>query len=139
VTARTFVDAEDLVLEWAKTTTVAPLVTSGSRVDIFLAMPKGAPLPCVILSRVGGSPDLGDAPVDHARISFGVYAANRPQAKNIAKTLTSEIESIGYGAPYVGATGRLTSATVVLNLWLPEPGTDTPRYVVDAVFPVMSN
>lgn len=82
---------------------------------------------------------MGDAPVDQARISFGVYAANRPQAKAIAAALVSEIESLGYGPAYVGASGRLQSGSVVLNLWLPEPVDDTPRYIVDAVFPIMSN
>jgi hypothetical protein len=136
---RTFIDAEDLVLAWVKTTSVAPLVTVSGSVKIFLGMPQGSPLPCVVLSRVGGGPDDGDSPVDHARISFSVYSANRPQCKSITSALVSEIESIGYGAPYIGVSGRLQSGIVVLNMWLPDPVDDTPRYIVDAVFPVMNN
>lgn len=138
MTHRTFVDAEDLVLSWVKTTSVAPLVTVSGSVKIFLSMPKGAPLPVIVLTRVGGAPEESDTPRDLARISFDIYAAKRPQAKAITTALVNEIENLGDGTPYVGVSGVLKSGSVVLNLWLPEPVDDTPRYVVDAIFPIMS-
>lgn len=134
MTLRTFPDAENLVMEWTKSTSVFALCPK-----MFLGMPKSAPLPVLTLSRVGGAPDSGDAPVDQARISYAAYAENRPQAKAIAVALVNEIESLGYGSPFVGAAGRLQSGIVVMNMWLPEPVTDVPRYIVDAVFPLMSN
>jgi hypothetical protein len=132
---RSFTDAEDIVKAWLLTTAVAPLVTVSGSVKIFQAMPKGSPLPCVILSRVGGAPqEESDAPIDAPRISFEVWAANRPQAKTIAKTLLSEIEQLGYSRGYTGILGRIPSATVLLDMWAPDDESDTPRYIVDATF-----
>lgn len=132
---RSFVDAEDVVKEWLLTTSVAPLVTN----KIFLAMPKGAPLPSVILSRVGGtSMPESDAPIDAARISFAVWAANRPQAKTIRTALLGEIESIGYQPEYVGTVGRIKSGLLLSDIWLPDPEDDVPRYIVDATMYVQA-
>lgn len=136
---RSFVDAEDVVKDWLLTTSVAPLVTVGASAKIFLAMPKGAPLPAVLLSRVGGTSMQGsDTPIDAARISFSVWAANRPQAKTIKLALLGEIESIGYQPEYVGSVGRIKAAELLTDLWLPDPETDTPRYVVDATMYVQA-
>lgn len=129
MTYATFVDAEDIAKAWLLTTTVAPLVNN----KIFMAMPTGAPLPSVILSRVGGAPPAGsDVPYDLARISFDCFASTRPQVKEIAKTLVSELESVAYTGPFDTPAGRLETAEVVSWLWFPDPVSDTPRYIVDA-------
>ncbi|HYJ33833.1 MAG TPA: DUF3168 domain-containing protein [Candidatus Binatia bacterium] len=126
---RVYVDAEDVVKSWLLTTSVAPLVSN----KIYMAMPKGTPLPSVILSRVGGSPQAGsDVPADEARISFDIYASQRPQAKAITAALVSEIESLAYLDAVVTPVGRLDAAEVINVLWLPDPVSDTPRYIVDA-------
>lgn len=135
---RTFVDAEDVVKAWLLTTSVAPLVTVAGKVHIFLAMPKSSPTPTVTLSRVGGAPVLGDTPVDGARISFDVWAANRPQAKTITAALIGEIESIGDQRVFTTASGRLQAGETVSVLWLPDEDDDTARYVVDAIFQVQA-
>lgn len=126
---RSFVDSEDVVKEWLLTTSVAPLVTN----KIYLAMPKGAPLPSVTLSRVGGTSIPGsDIPLDAARISFHVWAANRPQAKSIKLALLNEIESLGYQPEYVGSQGRIKYGELLSDIWFPDPDDDIPRYIVDA-------
>lgn len=125
-----FVDAEDVAKAWLLTTSVAALVSN----KVFMAMPSGSPLPSVILSRVGGAPLPGsDVPADQARISFSCYAASRPQAKSITVALVGELESLGYAPPVDTAAGRIDTAQVISNLWLPDSTTDTPRYIVDAL------
>lgn len=129
----TYVDAEDVCKAWLLSTPVAPLVNN----KIFMAMPAGAPLPSLILSRVGGAPPPGsEVPVDYARISFSIYAATRPQAKEIAKALVGELESIAYTGAVDTPAGRLDVAQVASWVWFPDPVSDTPRYIVDALLVV---
>lgn len=134
------VDAEDVALEWLLTTSVAPLLMKNGYVQAYLAMPKGFPLPVVVLSRVGGAPVFTSAvPYDRARISFQCWAANRPQAKAIAKALISEAESICVTGPSITTSGRIEAIQTVSEVWLPDPGSDTSRYVVDLLMTVRGN
>lgn len=130
-----YADAEDLAKAWVLSSSVAAAVNN----KVFLAMPKGSPLPCVTLSRVGGGIDSrSDVPVDSARISFNVWGSSRPQAKEISKKLVSEADSLaltgGFGSTELG--GRLEVAEVLLWLWLPDSVSDQPRYIVDCRFTV---
>lgn len=128
MTYMTYVDAEDVAKAWLLGTSVAAMVNN----KIFMAMPKGSPLPSITLSRVGGSPPAGsDVPADYARISFDVWAATRPQAKAIAKALVSECESLAYTGAVETPDGRIDVAEVINWLWMPEAVSDTPRYIVD--------
>lgn len=126
---RVYADAEDIAKAWLAGTSVAPLVNG----KIFMAMPVGSPLPSIVLSRVGGSPAAGsDVPADLARISFAIWAAQRAQAKAITAALVSEIESLAYTGAVDTPAGRLDAAEVINVLWLPDPVSDKPRYIVDA-------
>jgi hypothetical protein len=138
------VDAEDIAKEWLAGTSVAPLVMKNGKPMIFEAMPKGTasnpapPMPVIVLQRVGGAPLPLDPYVDQARISFQVWAKQRSQAKAIAIALIAELESIIYTGPVDTSKGRLESATTVNNVWMPDPASDTSRYVVDALLTVFS-
>lgn len=135
----TFVDAEDVVKAWLLDTTIAPLVTWGGKTHIYQGMPTGSPMPSVILTRVGGAPSRSSTVYeDNARISFSCWARNRPAAKEIARVLVSEIESISHSSAVVTAFGRLDAAETISWLWLPDPEADLPRYVVDALMVVRS-
>lgn len=132
MTAVVHVDAEDCAKQWLLTTSVVPLVTVGNRVQVYLAMPIGAPLPVITLSRVGGAPVFtSDVPVDCARISFSIWAANRPQCKAIVSALVSEAESLHRTGPVIVSSGRIDVIETVSNIWLPDVQSDTSRYVVD--------
>lgn len=133
---RSIVDAEDLAKEWAKSlSSIATPVAN----KIFLAMPKGAPLPSITLSRVGGTILQGsDVPTDAARISWSIWAENRPQAKSIRLALLGELESFGYQPEFIGSTGRIKGVELLSDIWFPDPDTDTPRYIVDATMYVQA-
>jgi hypothetical protein len=129
-------DAEDVAKSWLMTTSVAPLVNG----KIFLAMPKGSPNPCVLLSRVGGAPPASSTTnEDVARISFTIYAPSRPAAKQIATALATELSSIYEGNPISTPSGVLDVGEIISWLWSPDPKSDTPRYIIDANFIVRSN
>lgn len=129
MSAVTFIDAEDAVYLWVKTLT---LPTSPK---IFLSA-RTLSLPSVEMARVGGGPISGSTPMDSARISFSVRAANRPQAKSIVKALMSEIESLAYSKALSFAGGLIHGGSVVSMIWLPDdlPDPPTARYVVDSLF-----
>lgn len=140
MTVVAFPDVEDLVKDWLTNSPVADLVRlPGGKAAIFLSMPKGSPSPVITLSRVGGGPSPGsDVPVDVARISFNVWGKNRPQTKEIAKMLVSEVDSLALTGGYESAAhgGRLQVAEVVNWIYLPDPVSDTDRYIVEARFTV---
>jgi hypothetical protein len=133
-----FPDAEDIAKEWLTGSSVAPLVLKNGKPMIFQAMPKGAPIPVIVLIRVGGAPGPQDVPYDQARISFTIWATSRIQCKAIKLALVSELQSLTLNAPVDTSVGRLESATVINDVFLPDPASDTPRYVVDALLSVRS-
>lgn len=136
----TYVDTESLVQDWLKASYLAPLVTRGDGgVSIFKAMPNASPLPSVVLNRVGGAPARGkDTGEDIARISFDCWASSREQAVTLSLTLVSLIEELGPSGGFRSSTGWLEAAETVSWLWLPDKVSDTARYVVDALFTVLS-
>jgi hypothetical protein len=84
---------------------------------------------------VGGAPRRRkDLPEDMPRVSFDCWGNSRAEAAGIAEALIGEIESLGPAGGYVHDGLHLYAAEVATWLWLPDPNTDTPRYVVDALF-----
>jgi hypothetical protein len=126
----TFAPTEVTVAEWLATTTVAPLVSSA----IFNAMPKGAPLPAVVLFQVTGGPAVAkDLPEQQARIQFDCWAAKRSEARNVALQLASELDNLQREGGVVVSGVYLAATSVPTIRWLPDPDSDTPRYILDAL------
>lgn len=134
-----YADVESAVVAWLATTPVAPLVTRAGDggLNIYRAMPTSAPLPAVVVNRVGGGPRArSDVPEDVARLSFDCWGSSRADAIAVATALVAACENLAETGTYVtgDGTARLVAAEVVLWLWSPDPNSDTPRYVVDALF-----
>lgn len=132
-----YATVEPAIKAWLGTTTLAPLVTrTDGGLSIYLAMPPASPKPSVILTRVGGGPRARkDLPEDQARISFDCWGNSRAEAADVAGAVASECESLAQSGGYCHDSGVcLLVAEVAGWLWLPDPNTDTPRYVVDALF-----
>lgn len=130
-----FPSTETTVKTWLATTTVAALVTRpDGGINVFTAMPKGAPLPCIVLFQVSGGPSaLKDLPEQQARIQFDCWATTRDEARNISSQLCSELDNLQRSVGPV-INGVYVAATTVPQVrWLPEPDSDTPRYIVDAL------
>lgn len=139
MTPRVITDAEAVVKEWLFTTAVAPIVTWGGFTHIYLAMPPGSPKTSVILSRAGGAPVQGsDTSEDVARISFRCYGRDRTTASDIAMALISAVESLAYGGEVITPMGAIKAAETRSWSWSPDPESQTPRYLVDIAFTVMS-
>lgn len=133
-------DAETLVQQWLiDTPAVADLVrrASDGLPSIYKAMPRAAPLPSIELYRVGGAPPPGsDTPVDLARLAFECWAGDRAAAVAIGQAVVDAVDGLGGSGGWQGPAGRLHAAEVLAVRWLPDPDSDTPRYVVDARFAI---
>jgi len=130
-------DVEKLVQQWLAQSALAAtsLTRTDGGVNVFRAMPNKAPLPSIVLSRVGGAPPARvTLPQDNARISFACWAASRDEAAGLAAQLVDELGALGEtGGWGPTVTGHLSAAEVLSLVWVPDPASDTPRYVVDAI------
>lgn len=125
---------EQAVRSWLSTTQVAPLVTrSPGALSIYLAMPPAGPVPSVIIRQVGGGPlARKDIPETRYTLQFDCWGTSRTEASLIARTLMGELT--GLGDPGVVVDGVYLGCAQILNmLWLPDPDSDTARYIVDAL------
>ena len=130
-----FADTENIVKAWLATTEVAPLVERASGgTSIFLAMPKTPAYPSIVLTRVGGGPQPGkDLPTDRARISFNCWGTSRASAGVVSRALVSACDSLARNGGWESGPTLLAAAEVINVIWLPDPDSDTPRYIVDAL------
>lgn len=129
-----YANVETLTRSWLAGTSVGTLVQrSGGGTNVFLAMPTSSPLPAVVVSRVGGGPTSSELPEDVSRLSFQCWGTSRPQVSDIAYALMGELDSLSRLGGYTSGNATLAAAEVLSLLWLPDPESDTARYVVDAL------
>lgn len=131
----TYANTEETVKKWLTGTSVAALVTrADGGINVFNAMPKGAPLPAVVLFQVSGGPSARkDLPEQSVRIQFDCWALSRSQGADIALSIVSELDLLQRSVGPI-IDGVYLAATSVPNVrWLPDPESDTPRYIVDAL------
>jgi hypothetical protein len=109
-------------------TAVAALV--GTRV--LFGVPSNATWPLIVVRRVGGGDDLGEAPIDLPLLQIDCWGAerNKAQARAVADAVRDWCRSIRR------ATDLNTEVTayginVESDLWAPDD-TDRPRYVLTA-------
>jgi hypothetical protein len=133
-------DDEALVKAWALQTSVAALLTrADGGVSIYNAMPKAAPVPSLICWRTGGGPRARkDLPEHRARMQMHCWGTSRAQASLIARTLVSELDSLARLGGFDHGDARLAAAEVINLIWLPDPESDTARYIVDALVTTVS-
>lgn len=129
-----YTDVETLTKAWLASTSVGTLVRrQDGGTNIFLAMPASSPLPAVIVSRVGGGPSSSELPTDVSRLSFACWASSRHEVSDIAYAVMGELDSLSRLGGYTLGNATLAAAEVLSLLWLPDPESDTARYVLDAL------
>lgn len=136
-----YADVETLVKTWLRQTGVAALVPlpDGSGPAIFNAMPKGAPEPAIICRLISGGPtSRNDIPVAEYRFSFSITAASKAQAADIAYALIETGEDLARNGSYSDGITTLFSGRILAVRWQPDPDSDTPRYIVDALITTVS-
>lgn len=84
--------------------------------------------PFVRVSRVGGSEAVREW-LDAPRIQFEAYADDQAEAWQVAALVRAAVQQIDR---VQHDEGVVTAATVLLGpVWLPDPPTDRPRYILD--------
>lgn len=134
-------DSELLVITWLKVSPLAALLTRpDGGINIFQAMPLGAPKPIVIAKRVGGAiPRRSDIPYERARISFDCRDTTRTGTWAIAGLLIGQLNNLGeLGGFHDPAIGTLFDCEHLSTRWLPDRESDEPRYIVDGLFTVLA-
>jgi hypothetical protein len=127
--AKTYVDIELMCRDWLRAGPVGALTT-----NIFQSMPASSPVPSVIGQRVGGAPMRNeDLPADRSRMSWDCWHTNRPDCYALSAAVITEIENLSQTGGYKTFTGLLLVGEVIGWHWLPDPASDTPRYIVDAL------
>lgn len=125
---------EQAVKTWLAGTDVAALVQRSPGVySIYLVMPLAAPVPAVTITLAGGGPQpRADLPECRYRLSFNCWGTTRDEASLIARTLMGALVDLADPGVVVG--GVYLGGAEILNMsWLPDPDSDTPRYIVDAL------
>lgn len=112
VEPRTAVDVEKAVRQWAR----------DAGFTAFFG-PTGN-LPEVVIQRVGGTDQ-------QARLQFDCWGTYKADAATLAADLATELTAV---ASYDHDGIRLHGAEWLSTRWLPDPESDTPRYVVEATF-----
>lgn len=130
-----FEDVEGALRSWLRT---HPLLVGGAEghVDgrVFFAVPTSVSYPLITVSRIGGGPQEGLAPLDDARLSMRVYGQTKSSAQKVTNRLVTALQQIE-AEPLNGSVfGH--GARVDSQLWLPDPADDCPRYIVDATITV---
>jgi len=91
------------------------------------ALPLGAPLPALVIARVGGGM-AGTDTYDHALVQVEAWAAGGAAAESLIATVVAALGT----APEMTAltaTAQLMGADLNALVWAPDPDTDTPRYI----------
>ncbi len=136
MTAPRYGPVDQAVKLWLLSSPVAPLTQQPSGLyAIHMAMPKSSPLPAVIINLVSGGPlNRADLPATRYRIAFDCWAKTRDGASMIARTIIDQLEQISVGNTGALAAGVWLGAADSISMrWLPDPESDTPRYIVDAL------
>lgn len=130
-----YANTETTVKAFLLDSAVAPLVKRpDGGYSIYNAMPPKAPNPAVVAFQIAGGPiNRKDLPEQQVTIQFDCWGTSRLQASTLALTVIGELENLAlYGGRVIDGVYLGTISTTNMR-WLPEPDSDTPRYIVDAL------
>lgn len=133
----TFVDVEGAYRDWLRAQ--PEMVTLvGQRVFLGLperAMGNEASFPCVTVFKISSvSQSSGEVILDSARLQFDCWGPlkKRSAATAVMLAVKNLLNSVTRGT--VLRSGIRAAETYgITDLWFPDPRTDRPRYIVDAV------
>lgn len=131
----TYANTEAVVKTWLYSTSVATmLLRADGGYSIYHALPAKSPIPALVCFQVSGGPQTRkDLPEQQVRIQFDCWGLSRLQAGDIARALLNELENLAQNGGDI-ISGVYLGAAVTSNMrWLPDPDSDTPRYIVDAL------
>jgi hypothetical protein len=117
--ARTAVDVDAAVRDWLRTVVDVP---------VFYGVNNDAPFPQIAIMRMGGVDEA-------ARYQIDVWGGTRNEAAQTASDVGTALSDCRHDFDNV----RLHAATWQLTRWFPDQESDTPRFIVEAVFTAYAN
>lgn len=134
MTTAVFADVEGAVRTWLRT---VPVVTALVSTRVWFAVPEDSPTyPLVALSRVGGSPQGPETPVDDARLQFDCFGRTKAEAAAVAYAVCGAVHTLRAGTALDSTAVALSGQVVLGPLFSPDPDDNSPRYIVDAVITI---
>lgn len=109
----------------------AIIAAVGSKVFFGIPDPRNPSFPLIAISRVGGGPQLGEAPLDDAIIQFDCWGSNKGSACQVSLALIGvldELESNQMGSDAFGYGVNVES-----SVGIPDSGSKTYRYSVTGI------
>lgn len=115
---RAWVDVESAVRAWTRE--ALPSLNGGA----FFGFSNDAPLPQVVLSRIGG-------PDDRCLVQLDCWAETKAASAQLAADLATALDGLDR---FTHQQTVLHGARVESVRWQPDQESDTPRHVVEATF-----
>lgn len=126
-------DTAKMVRDWLRSISAVTTLVSSSRIDI--AASADTANPSIIVRRVGGGDDDGEAPIDQALVQIDIVSGSTPSRAAvlaIVGVVRGEIKALRTAT--VGNLGVLYGGSVDSDVWLPDPSNDRPRQILTAAF-----
>jgi len=107
----------------------------------YFGIPDAPVFPLVVVRRVGGGDDIGDAPIEQALVQidcWGDFTAdgvhgNKAQAEAVRRCVRGILFGLtAHGATHLDSATVCYGAVVLSDIWLPDPDDDRPRYSISA-------
>lgn len=131
-----YVDIEGAYRDWLR---ARPELQTLVGRRVFLGLPERATtsesnFPAINVFRISSIPLPGQVLIDAARLQFDVWGPLKTKSSTSATMLTLKnlLESVNRGT-LLRSGIRAAECYQITDLWLPDPITDRPRYVVQAV------
>lgn len=134
----TWPDVEGALRTWLRAQSGVSAIV-GNRV--FFGVPRKATessFPMVVVTRVGGAPDLSEAPVDLALVQVDCWGSLNGAGDPLKATATDLVNAVRAALESVNGRTTLTAGVDVFGIavesviWSPDPDNDRPRYSVTA-------
>lgn len=132
----TWPDPEGLTRDHLKATAAVSAIV-GSRV--FFGIPKKAietTFPLVVVARVGGGQDPGEAPLDLPLLQIDCWGSLNSAGDGLKAACTALVNAVRSSLEAMGTETRVAGHEVGVNvesvLWLPDPDNQRPRYSITA-------
>ena len=139
-----FADVEGALRTWLRADTDIQAAVSNR---VFFGAPRkvtetgaNSTYPMILITRVGGGDDGGEAPIDRAMIQFDIYGrlanqgGSRLEVTAIAATLRKVLGKIRGRTRLDDHTVAYDTRTTVV-VYSPLPGDDRPRVILTAIVP----
>jgi hypothetical protein len=122
-------DIEAGLKDWLKLQP-AIIAAVGNKVFFGIPNPRNPPFPLIALGRIGGGPQLADAPLDDGVLQIDCWAETKGGAFQVCQALLEvleDMESVSLGVTVFGYGTHVESV-----IGIPDSGSKTYRYSVTA-------